>query len=43
MILALMRLLEADAGTIIIDGVDVSQLGLYDLRRNITIIPQVSL
>eukprot|EP01016_Furgasonia_blochmanni_P004503 TRINITY_DN11747_c0_g1_i2.p1 TRINITY_DN11747_c0_g1~~TRINITY_DN11747_c0_g1_i2.p1 ORF type:complete len:232 (+),score=47.39 TRINITY_DN11747_c0_g1_i2:769-1464(+) len=42
MILALMRLLEADSGAIIIDGVDVSQIGLFDLRRNITIIPQDS-
>ena len=41
MILSLMRILEADAGTIRIDGVDISQIGLFDLRRNMTIIPQV--
>lgn len=37
---ALYRLNELSNGRIIIDGVDVSKLGLYDLRRNLTIIPQ---
>eukprot|EP01016_Furgasonia_blochmanni_P003997 TRINITY_DN11558_c0_g1_i1.p1 TRINITY_DN11558_c0_g1~~TRINITY_DN11558_c0_g1_i1.p1 ORF type:complete len:234 (+),score=60.83 TRINITY_DN11558_c0_g1_i1:64-765(+) len=41
-IMALTRLLEADSGKIVIDGVDISEIGLYDLRRNITIIPQDS-
>ncbi|KAJ2854988.1 ATPase-like protein [Coemansia erecta] len=37
---ALMRMVEAAAGQIIIDGVDISQIGLYDLRSRIAIIPQ---
>ena len=38
--LALFRALEADSGKIIIDGVDISEIGLKDLRDNITIVPQ---
>ncbi|KAI1280795.1 ATP-binding cassette sub-family C member 3 [Halotydeus destructor] len=38
--LALFRLIEPAEGKIIIDGVDVSKLGLHDLRSKITIIPQ---
>ena len=38
--LALFRALEADSGKIFIDGVDISQIGLKDLRDNITIVPQ---
>jgi ATP-binding cassette subfamily C (CFTR/MRP) protein 1 len=38
--LALFRILEADSGKILIDGVDVSQIGLHDLRSIISIIPQ---
>ena len=38
---ALFRLLEAEEGRIIIDGVDVSKLGLHALRTNISVIPQV--
>ncbi|CAD1785487.1 similar to Saccharomyces cerevisiae YGR281W YOR1 Plasma membrane ATP-binding cassette (ABC) transporter, multidrug transporter mediates export of many different organic anions including oligomycin [Maudiozyma barnettii] len=37
---ALYRLNELNKGTIKIDGVDISKLGLYDLRRKLTIIPQ---
>ena len=40
--LALFRMLEAAKGTIVIDGVDISTIGLYDLRSSITIIPQVN-
>lgn len=39
--LALFRLIEATTGTISIDGVDISSLGLCDLRSRITILPQV--
>ncbi|KAL1476550.1 hypothetical protein MTO96_036420 [Rhipicephalus appendiculatus] len=38
--LALFRIIEAAGGSINIDGLDVSTLGLYDLRRKLTIIPQ---
>lgn len=38
--LALFRALEADTGKIVVDGMDVSQIGLQDLRENITIVPQ---
>lgn len=37
---ALMRTVEIDSGSISIDGVDTSRLGLKDLRRKIGIIPQ---
>jgi ABC-type multidrug transport system fused ATPase/permease subunit len=38
--LALFRINESSSGSIIIDGVDVADIGLHDLRRNIAIIPQ---
>jgi ATP-binding cassette subfamily C (CFTR/MRP) protein 1 len=38
--LALFRILEAASGKISIDGVDISEIGLYDLRSIISIIPQ---
>ncbi|CAB9509666.1 Multiple drug resistance-associated protein-like transporter 1 [Seminavis robusta] len=37
----LFRLLEAEEGTLSIDGVDVSKLGLHALRTKISVIPQV--
>ncbi|KAJ2637040.1 hypothetical protein GGF40_002633 [Coemansia sp. RSA 1286] len=37
---ALMRMVEAAAGKIIVDGVDISKIDLYDLRSRIAIIPQ---
>ncbi|XP_067242985.1 canalicular multispecific organic anion transporter 1 isoform X2 [Chanodichthys erythropterus] len=36
----LFRIIEASEGRIIIDGVDISTLGLHDLRSRLTIIPQ---
>ncbi|XP_052070953.1 multidrug resistance-associated protein 1-like isoform X2 [Mytilus californianus] len=38
--LALFRILEKSQGNIIIDGIDISTIGLHDLRAKITIIPQ---
>lgn len=37
---AIYRLNELAKGKITIDGIDISKLGLYDLRRNLSIIPQ---
>ncbi|KFM60296.1 Canalicular multispecific organic anion transporter 1, partial [Stegodyphus mimosarum] len=38
--LALLRIVEADSGRILIDGIDIGMLGLHDLRSKITVIPQ---
>ncbi|KZV72166.1 ABC transporter, partial [Peniophora sp. CONT] len=38
----LFRLVELTSGSITVDGVDISTLGLNDLRKNIAIIPQES-
>uniref|UniRef100_A0A6Q2X8M6 ATP-binding cassette, sub-family C (CFTR/MRP), member 3 n=1 Tax=Esox lucius TaxID=8010 RepID=A0A6Q2X8M6_ESOLU len=40
MTLCLFRLLEAAGGEITIDGVNISEIGLHDLRSKLTIIPQ---
>lgn len=40
MLNALFRIVELQSGRIIIDGYDISMLGLADLRRVLTIIPQ---
>ena len=39
--LSLFRIIEAIEGAIIIDGVNIAEIGLHDLRSRITIIPQV--
>ncbi|KAJ2381318.1 hypothetical protein GGI05_006025, partial [Coemansia sp. RSA 2603] len=38
--LAMFRIMEASAGRITIDGIDISQIGVGDLRSRLTIIPQ---
>ena len=40
--LYLFRVIEPDSGSIFIDGVDISKIGLHTLRKRMTIIPQVS-
>jgi ATP-binding cassette subfamily C (CFTR/MRP) protein 1 len=40
--LALFRIIEAYAGNIVIDGIDIATIGLHSLRSKLTIIPQDS-
>jgi ABC-type transport system involved in Fe-S cluster assembly fused permease/ATPase subunit len=40
LLLALFRILEPAEGTIVIDGVDITKIGLHDLRSAMTIVPQ---
>ena len=40
--LALFRIIEASGGRIVVDGVPIDSIGLYDLRHNLSIIPQDS-
>lgn len=40
MLLTLFRICELTSGSIIVDGVDISQIGLEDLRERLGIIPQ---
>lgn len=39
--LALFRIIEAAGGSISIDDINISMIGLHDLRSKISIIPQV--
>ncbi|KAJ3358679.1 Multidrug resistance-associated protein 4 [Kappamyces sp. JEL0680] len=40
LLVSLLRIVEPVSGTITIDGLDVSKIGLHDLRNKIAIIPQ---
>ena len=39
--MSLYRIVEPSGGTITVDGVDVSQIGLADLRSRLALVPQV--
>ncbi|KAL3185903.1 hypothetical protein MRX96_028779 [Rhipicephalus microplus] len=39
-LVALMRMKELESGCIILDGIDISSLGLHELRSSIAVIPQ---
>ena len=39
--MGLFRMFEASEGSITIDGINISDIGLMDLRSRLTIIPQV--
>lgn len=39
--LALFRIIEPVSGTILVDNIDLSKIGLHALRSKLTIIPQV--
>lgn len=41
MFLALFRMVEAESGSIVIDGIDIATMGLLHLRSKMSIIPQV--
>lgn len=40
LLLSLMRMVEPSGGKQMIDGVDIGNIGLHDLRRSLCIIPQ---
>lgn len=41
MTIALFRLIEAARGSIHIDGINIGEIGLHQLRNKVTILPQV--
>ena len=38
--MALFRSIEAESGKIVMDGIDISTIGLRDLRNGVTMVPQ---
>ena len=41
MALSMFRIIEAAGGKITIDGINIGNIGLHDLRGRLTVIPQV--
>lgn len=39
--MSLFRVVEASAGSISIDGIDIAKIGLFDLRSRLALVPQV--
>jgi len=42
LMLALFRIMEPSTGRVLLDGIDITTIGLDDLRSRLAIIPQVS-
>jgi len=40
LMMAVFRIIEPSGGTVLIDGVDVSKIGLFDLRSKLALVPQ---
>lgn len=43
LMMALFRIVEPTSGTIFIDGLDITEMGLFDLRSRLALVPQVKL
>ena len=41
LMMALFRIVEPTSGTIFIDGLDITEMGLFDLRSRLALVPQV--
>lgn len=42
LMMALFRIVEPASGTIYIDGLDITEMGLFDLRSRLALVPQVN-
>ena len=39
--MTLYRIVEPSSGSIVVDGVDICSIGLFDLRSRLALVPQV--